>query len=132
MTLDQAQSQGIAPWDDEVERSSGIRIYRDRFPVTHGHLLFVPESNEPVLITQCFNLAYLRGLALQNRGECQGFNIGMNIGTNAGQTVMYPHVHLIPRHQDDCDDPVGGVRGLIPGQANYRKETYRPPKNHNK
>jgi diadenosine tetraphosphate (Ap4A) HIT family hydrolase len=60
-------------------------------------------------------------------GQCQAFNIGINIGEAAGQTVMYPHVHLIPRRQGDCEDPVGGVRGVIAGQANYKKETYKQP-----
>jgi hypothetical protein len=41
--------------------------------------------------------------------------------------VMYPHVHLIQRNQGDCADPVGGVRGVIPGQANYKTGTYKEP-----
>jgi diadenosine tetraphosphate (Ap4A) HIT family hydrolase len=127
MTLDEAQQQGIAPWDDEIENLQGVRVYRDRYPVTSGHLLFVPESDQPVLITQCFQLAYLQGLALKNRGECNGFNIGFNLGSSAGQTVMYPHVHLILRRSGDCNDPVGGVRGVIPGQANYKDKTYKSP-----
>jgi diadenosine tetraphosphate (Ap4A) HIT family hydrolase len=51
----------------------------------------------------------------------------MNMGTAAGQTVMYPHVHMIPRIKDDCEDPVGGVRGVVPGQANYKTHTYQNP-----
>jgi diadenosine tetraphosphate (Ap4A) HIT family hydrolase len=54
-------------------------------------------------------------------GECNGFNIGMNWGVAAGQTVMYPHVHLIPRRTGDVEDPVGGVRNTIPGRGNYKK-----------
>jgi diadenosine tetraphosphate (Ap4A) HIT family hydrolase len=54
-------------------------------------------------------------------------NIGINMGEAAGQTVQYPHVHLIPRRAGDVEDPVGGVRGVIPGQANYRKSSYRQP-----
>ena len=127
MTLDQAQQQGIAPWDDEVERVPGVRIYRDRFPVTAGHLLFVPEANEPYLIAQCFQLAHLRGESARAQGQYPAFNIGINVGTEAGQTVMYPHVHLIPRRAGDCADPVGGVRGVIPGQANYRAGNYQRP-----
>ena len=127
MTLEEAQKQGLAPWDDLVEDLQGVRIFRDRYPVTAGHLLFVPEADQPALITQCFQLAYLRGLALQRRGECDGFNIGLNIGKTAGQTVMYPHVHLILRRSGECEDPVGGVRGVVPGQANYRRETYQHP-----
>ena len=127
MTLEDAKQKGIAPWDDLVEDLQGVRVFRDRFPVTPGHLLFVPEADQPALITQCFQLAYLRGVALQRRGECDGFNIGLNVGRTAGQTVMYPHVHLILRRAGDCEDPVGGVRGVIPGQANYRRETYQHP-----
>jgi diadenosine tetraphosphate (Ap4A) HIT family hydrolase len=127
MTLVEAQQAGIAPWDDLEQDLQGVNVYRDRYPVTPGHMLFVPENAIPVLITQAFQLAYLHGLAMKNRGECDGFNIGLNLGSAAGQTVMYPHVHLIPRRLGDCEDPVGGVRGVIPGQANYRRDSYRNP-----
>ena len=43
------------------------------------------------------------------------------MGESAGQTCMYPHVHLIPRKDGDCEDPVGGVRNVIPGKGNYKK-----------
>ena len=49
------------------------------------------------------------------------FNIGMNWGEAAGQTVPYPHVHLIPRRNGDMEDPTGGVRHVIPEKGNYRK-----------
>jgi diadenosine tetraphosphate (Ap4A) HIT family hydrolase len=48
-----------------------------------------------------------------------GYNIGLNIGTSAGQTVMYPHVHLIFRRDGDMEDPKGGVRGVIPSKQKY-------------
>ena len=127
MTLQQAQNQGLAPWDDEVDDLQGVRIFRDRYPVTPGHLLFVPESDQPALITQCFQLAYLRGQAMTRNGDCHAFNVGMNMGAAAGQTVMYPHIHLIPRRSGDCADPVGGVRGVVPGQANYKTSGYKNP-----
>jgi diadenosine tetraphosphate (Ap4A) HIT family hydrolase len=72
--------------------------------------------------------ALITGQQMVARGECDAFNIGLNMGPAAGQTVMYPHVHLIPRKQGDCLDPVGGVRGVIAGQANYKTETYQQPK----
>jgi len=50
---------------------------------------------------------------------CDGFNIGQNVGEAAGQTVMYPHVHLIPRKKGDMEDPRGGVRNVIPAKGNY-------------
>ena len=60
-------------------------------------------------------------------GQCDAFNIGINMGRAAGQTVMYPHVHLIPRRTGDCEDPVGGVRGVVAGQANYKTDRYQRP-----
>ena len=48
-----------------------------------------------------------------------GFNIGLNFGESAGQTVMHAHWHLIPRRNGDMSDPGGGVRGVIPGKQNY-------------
>ena len=48
-----------------------------------------------------------------------GFNIGMNIGEDAGQTVFHFHIHIIPRRKDDTDNPRGGVRGVIPNKQGY-------------
>ena len=48
-----------------------------------------------------------------------GFNIGMNIGEDAGQTVFHFHIHIIPRRKDDTDSPRGGVRGVIPNKQGY-------------
>ena len=126
-SLKEAQIEGIAPWDDLHMDLGDVKVYRDRYPVTHGHLLFVPERDAPGNIAEAFRLAYLTGDVMVRRGECEAFNIGINRGVPAGQTVMYPHVHLIPRRTGDCEDPVGGVRGVIPGQANYRKPQYLTP-----
>jgi diadenosine tetraphosphate (Ap4A) HIT family hydrolase len=126
-TLDNAQKQGIAPWDDLVWQDFHVAVYRDRFPVTKGHLLFVPKENTPGLIREAFFSAQLEGNRMIEEGECEGYNIGLNMGRPAGQTVMYPHVHLIPRRTGDCEDPVGGVRGVIAGQANYKTGGYQQP-----
>jgi diadenosine tetraphosphate (Ap4A) HIT family hydrolase len=48
-----------------------------------------------------------------------GFNIGINIGLKAGQTVKHVHIHLIPRYSGDVEEPAGGVRGVIPGKQKY-------------
>lgn len=125
-TLDQAKQQGIAPWDTVVFDNEIYKVFQDKFPVAEGHLLFVPKTNNSSGITQCFAAALELGQHLVTENHCDGFNVGINWGKAAGQTVMYPHVHLIPRRSGDCEDPVGGVRGVIPGQANYRKDTYRP------
>jgi diadenosine tetraphosphate (Ap4A) HIT family hydrolase len=127
ITLESAQAQGIAPWDDKVWEDFHVVVFRDRFPVAHGHLLFVPREDTPGLIREAFASALFEGNRIVDAGECEAFNIGINMGQAAGQTVMYPHVHLIPRHAGDCADPVGGVRGVITGQANYKTEQYQRP-----
>jgi diadenosine tetraphosphate (Ap4A) HIT family hydrolase len=102
-------------------------VFRDRYPVTPGHLLFVPQYNTDAVIKDCFESAMLYGRRMVADGKCDAFNIGINMGREAGQTVMYPHVHLIPRRAGDCEDPVGGVRGVIVGQANYKTSGYQKP-----
>jgi diadenosine tetraphosphate (Ap4A) HIT family hydrolase len=64
--------------------------------------------------------AFEHGKRLVDNGEIDGFNIGFNYGEAAGQTVPWPHVHLIPRREGDVEDPVGGIRNTIPGRGNYR------------
>lgn len=110
-----------APWDNQVKEDFHVVVYKDKYPVTEGHLLFVPKYNTPEVIEDAFYDAYKHGLTMVQNGECEGFNIGMNFGKVAGQTVMYPHVHLIPRRKGDIEDPTGGVRNIIPGKGNYLK-----------
>jgi len=128
-TLDQARAAGAAPWNQLVQELSDfhITVFEDRYPVTRGHLLFVPNYNTNAVIIDCMESAMLYGRRLVEQGHCEGFNIGINMGTAAGQTVMYPHVHLIPRRHGDTANPVGGVRGVIFGQANYKATGYQPP-----
>ena len=119
--LAEAQKLGIAPWTDEVTELSDyhVVVYKDKYPVTPGHLLFVPRYNTPQVLQDAFFSAHYHGCKLVDLGNCQGFNIGLNQGEAAGQTVMYPHVHLIPRRLDDTPNPRGGVRNVIPGQGDY-------------
>jgi diadenosine tetraphosphate (Ap4A) HIT family hydrolase len=56
---------------------------------------------------------------LDERFNPDGYNVGINVGTDAGQTVMHCHIHLIPRRAGDSANPRGGVRGVIPGKADY-------------
>jgi diadenosine tetraphosphate (Ap4A) HIT family hydrolase len=128
-TLQAAQEGKVAPWDLEVSELSTqhVTVFQDRFPVTSGHLLFVPRNNTDEGIVVCLGTALITGQQMVARGECDAFNVGLNMGEAAGQTVMYPHVHLMPRRTGDTVDPVGGVRGIIPGQANYRKGDYQLP-----
>ena len=125
--LEQAQKNNTAPWDLLVWQDFHVAVFQDRYPVTRGHLLFVPKYQNPSMIREAFASALHEGNRMVDAGECEGYNIGINMGTAAGQTIMYPHVHLIPRRTGDCADPTGGVRGVIFGQANYRAGGYQAP-----
>jgi len=122
MNLKHAQTAGIAPWDDQVDDLGKTVVYIDRYPCTPGHRLYVPKDSDNANCTvQAMEDALAYGNQMIGEGHWDGFNIGYNSGEAAGQTVMYPHVHLIPRRQGDVDDPVGGVRNTIPGKGNYKK-----------
>jgi diadenosine tetraphosphate (Ap4A) HIT family hydrolase len=122
MNLNEAQAAGIAPWDQQIDEKTMTVVYLDRYPCTPGHRLYVPKDNDNAnWVVGAFEDALADGNALVKEGLCDGFNIGYNSGEVAGQTVMYPHIHLILRRTGDVEDPVGGVRNTIPGKGNYRK-----------
>ena len=121
MDLDEAKKQGIVPWTEKVSEDYHVAVYKDKYPVTEGHLLFVPQYATPEVLQDAFYDAFNQGVKMVENGECDGFNIGYNFGEAAGQTIMYPHIHFIPRRFGDVADPVGGVRNVIPGKGNYRK-----------
>lgn len=102
-------------------------VFEDGYPVTEGHLLFVPRFDDAATIAYAAEKAARHGLVMRRDGDWDGFNVGMNCGAAAGQTVWWPHVHLIPRREGDVADPVGGVRNVIPGQGNYREPKYLHP-----
>ena len=107
-----------------VHEDDDTIIFKDGFPVTEGHLLFVPKKVERQLdITRCFELAYKWGVRGICEHEWDAFNVGINNGEAAGQTVMWPHVHLIPRRKGDTPNPRGGVRHVIPCKGNYQEHT---------
>ena len=114
-----------APWQNPIRDDFHIMVFEDKFPVTPGHLLFVPKYNESSLLVDAFEDAVRWGQAKVLNKEWDGFNIGMNYGTAAGQTVMWPHVHLIPRRKGDHDKPEGGVRHVIPGKGYYYDPNFR-------
>jgi len=98
----------------------------DSFPLTRGHTLVVPRRHVASFfeLTADERLAILDLLdqaraALDRDYAPDGYNIGINDGAAAGQTVMHLHVHLIPRYKGDADDPRGGVRWIFPRKAEY-------------
>ncbi|MDD3856722.1 MAG: HIT family protein, partial [Methanoculleus sp.] len=91
-----------------------------------GHLLLIPFRHIPTLFDatneeQAALLALVREAKalLDGRIHPDGYNIGVNVGETAGQTVMHLHVHVIPRYAGDMADPRGGVRGVIPEKRGY-------------
>lgn len=110
-----------APWTELVEEDYHVKVFQDKYPVTEGHLLFVPKYNTVHVLMDAMEDAVRYGLQKVETKEWDGFNLGINIGQAAGQTVGWPHVHLIPRRQGDMEDPTGGVRHVIPERGNYRK-----------
>lgn len=112
-----------APWTELVREDFHVAVYKDKYPVSFGHLLFVPKYNTLAILSQAFEDAVRSGKEMVKSGKCDAFNIGLNYGKIAGQTIMWPHIHLIPRFEGDVVDPIGGVRNVIPGKGNYRTWT---------
>jgi diadenosine tetraphosphate (Ap4A) HIT family hydrolase len=108
------------PWKDVLIDTKEFTVFKDKFPVTEGHILFVPKVEDWDHLAKCYKAAYAWGYDWVQKGYCDSYNIGQNVGTEAGQTVMWPHVHLIPRRKGDMADPRGGVRGVIPEKQKYR------------
>jgi diadenosine tetraphosphate (Ap4A) HIT family hydrolase len=119
-TLEKAQTDGRAPWTNVALDTRDFVVFEDAYPVTLGHTLVVPKTNTQEELLKCFKFATAMGNDnVQADNDVTGFNIGLNIGTSAGQTCMYPHVHLIFRRDGDTEDPKGGVRGVIPSKQQY-------------
>jgi ATP adenylyltransferase len=99
----------------------------DKYPVTALHTLIIAKRHAPTFFDlfeperRAINqlLDKVRAEIVRKDASVSGFNIGINNGDTAGQTVDHAHVHLIPRRQGDVKDPRGGVRGVIPGKAIY-------------
>ncbi len=100
---------------------------RDGFPVTEGHTLFIPKRHTidyfgllPAEVSAINQLMEAQRIfLLDSDSTIGGFNIGMNCGEIAGQSVWHCHVHLIPRRKGDVEYPKGGVRHVIPYKGNY-------------
>jgi len=109
------------------------RAIRDAYPVTPGHTLIIPRRHIPTWFDatdqeQRDMMALVAEVKARLDAEHapDGYNIGVNIGESAGQTVMHLHIHVIPRHTGDVDDPTGGVRLVIPERGNYRRPGHIP------
>ena len=110
-----------------VEAYGCVAAFRDGNPVTNGHLLVMPlrhtmdglSMNNQEIHDSLFLIRTLCEKFSKGDPSITGFNIGMNIGESAGQTIFHAHIHLIPRRTGDCDNPKGGIRGVIDGKRCY-------------
>lgn len=101
---------------------------RDTYPVSKGHTLIIPrrhvasffETTEEERLAMLNLLDEMKAM-LDREHKPDGYNIGINNGIVAGQTVMHLHMHLIPRYAGDRPDPRGGVRWILPDKAAYWK-----------
>ena len=115
------------PSDRVVASNALAYAVRDGYPVTEGHTLVIPKRHiadffelsdeESIACNQL--LKELRSTIMAEDQLVEGFNIGMNAGAVAGQTIFHCHIHLIPRRNGDVENPRGGVRHTIPGQGFY-------------
>jgi diadenosine tetraphosphate (Ap4A) HIT family hydrolase len=116
-----------APKRDELVIEHALAFAaRDSYPVSPGHTLIIPrrhvasffDTTEEERIAMCGLLDEAKAI-LDRKHKPDGYNIGINGGPAAGQTVMHLHIHLIPRYAGDKPDPRGGVRWILPERAAY-------------
>ncbi len=109
-----------------IDETDSSVIIRDSFPISKGHTLIIPKRH----ILSFFDASLeeqvdlLRALAMARKDldlfqRPDGYNLGVNDGVAAGQTVEHLHIHLIPRYLGDKDDPRGGIRWIFQDKANY-------------
>jgi diadenosine tetraphosphate (Ap4A) HIT family hydrolase/5-methylcytosine-specific restriction endonuclease McrA len=121
------------PGERVVAQNELCFAIQDNYPVTPGHLLVIPkrhtgdyfELGRPELNAVHSLLERLKMSVQGSDASVKGFNVGINCGPAAGQTVSHCHVHLIPRRQGDVEAPAGGVRHVIPGKGHYPQDLPR-------
>jgi diadenosine tetraphosphate (Ap4A) HIT family hydrolase len=103
--------------------------FPDGFPVSEGHMLVVPRRHvrslwdlSPGELRDIWDLVGEVRALLTSKHSPDGFNIGVNDGEAAGQTIDHAHLHIIPRYTGDVPDPRGGIRLVLPGRARYWSE----------
>jgi diadenosine tetraphosphate (Ap4A) HIT family hydrolase len=115
----------LADEDAVAANDLAIALF-DAYPISPGHCLIVPRRHESsFLALTTEEQAAVWGLVplVQRRIEADhvpdGYNLGINVGDAAGQTIAHAHLHVIPRYQGDVSDPRGGIRWIIPERARY-------------
>ena len=116
------------PQDKEIIDSNNFALaFYDGYPVTKYHTLIIPKRHvadyfelNKQEIDAINDLVHIQKIRLEKFDKTiTGFNIGVNIGQDAGQSIFHVHLHLIPRRNGDMINPKGGVRGVIPEKQKY-------------
>ncbi|PZG18594.1 HIT family protein [Nonomuraea aridisoli] len=111
----------------DVRRVGTVACFPSAYAVTEGHHLVIPvrhvetffDMSPPETEDTRAALHLLREELSRQDASIDGFNIGMNCGTSAGQSIFHAHTHLIPRRTGDVENPRGGVRAVIPSRREY-------------
>lgn len=114
------------PQERIVLETKTTLAFLDGYPVTEGHALVIPKRHvasifelPPEELAALWSQVAATRKLLAEKYHPDAFNIGVNDGTAAGQTVPHAHIHVIPRRKGDTADPRGGVRWIIPDKAKY-------------
>ncbi|MFN3300756.1 MAG: HIT domain-containing protein [Sediminibacterium sp.] len=110
-----------------IAESNLAYAIQDKYPVSTGHTLIIPkrhfpdyfEITQPELNAVNTLLSQLKQTLQSKDDSISAFNIGINSGPDAGQTIFHTHIHLIPRRKNDVDQPIGGIRNIMPGKGDY-------------
>ncbi len=110
-----------------IAESNLAYAIQDKYPVSNGHSLIIPkrhfpdyfEITQPELNAVNTLLSQIKQTLQSKDNSISAFNIGINSGPDAGQTIFHTHIHLIPRRKNDVTQPIGGVRNIIPGKGDY-------------
>ncbi|MDC0362846.1 HIT family protein [Halioglobus sp.] len=113
--------------DPETVIESDLSYARvDKFPVSPGHHLIIPKRHVETWfdMTDGEQRDVLQMIVsvkrfIEKKYSPDGYNIGMNCGESAGQTIPHAHIHVIPRYKGDMSNPSGGIRGVIPSKQMY-------------
>ena len=115
------------PVNKIIDSNNLALAFYDSYPVTRFHTLIIPKRH----VSDYFDLPKderdaidelifrQKDRLIELDSEITGFNIGINVGKDAGQSIFHVHVHLIPRRKGDMENPKGGVRGVIPNKQSY-------------
>lgn len=101
---------------------------RDSYPASPGHSVVIPRRHvasffdlTPEEVAACMELIIKEKMHLDEEFKPDGYNIGVNVGPAAGQSIFHVHIHIIPRYKGDVENPQGGVRHVIPKKGHYTR-----------